>query len=124
MTPMIDVVFLLLIFFLLTSRFVEPHALGVELPKSTTATAQAGKPVVVVLRGDGNVLVGGRRVARSELVEAVENALSASGRPSARLEADASASVQELVEVLDALRSAGATDVALAAGLQRGRGPY
>ncbi len=124
MTPMIDVVFLLLIFFLLTSRFVEPHALGVELPKSATATAQTGKPVVVVLRSDGNVLVGDRLVARSRLVEVVREALGDAGRRSVRLEADASASVQGLVDVLDDLSAAGATDVALAAGVQRGRGPH
>ncbi|RMF20171.1 MAG: biopolymer transporter ExbD [Deltaproteobacteria bacterium] len=115
MTPMIDVVFLLLIFFLLTSRFVEPRAIGVELPRSKTAAAEESAPLVVVLRRDGSVLVDGSEVARSRLEQRIARELGAAADRSVRLEADAGVSVQRLVGVLDDLRAAGATRVALAA---------
>jgi len=114
MAPLIDVVFLLLVFFLLTSTFTVPEAIDLTLPDSSTAQVSPPESLVISLLADGRIEVDGVALPLADLSAAVRQAReSAPGMP-VRLAADAAVEVQAMIAVMDALRTGGATDVAIA----------
>ena len=106
LTPLIDVIFQLLVFFLLTANFLRP-SLRLELPESATVDEAAREPVRLEIDRDGNVRVDGVAVERSALSEALGRAL-AGGRSTVRLAGDREMAYGVFVEALDASRRAGA----------------
>jgi biopolymer transport protein ExbD len=113
LAPLIDVVFLLLVFFLLTSSFVSRDAIDLELPASATSEPSPQPTLVVSVSTDGAVHVDGVRVDRSRLESVLTASLSASGGSEVAVRADAGVDVGTLVAVLDAARAAGAASVSL-----------
>ena len=113
--PLVDVVFLLLIFFLLTSTYIKPRAIGVSLPTSSTAQASIAPVVTVVLRADGSIEVDGASLSISQLADAVASRIGQDRERTVVLEADRTARVQEMIEVVDAIRAGGAAELAISA---------
>jgi len=75
-TPLVDVVFLLLIFFMLTASFVEtPQALTVALPKTVTAQESSSGDLVVTVTEDDTIWVGEQIVAKEHLVGTLSKAI-------------------------------------------------
>jgi len=66
-TPMIDVVFLLLIFFMLSSQFVYSTKIKVELPKARTATITQENIVSITITKDGNLFIDDKTLSFSDL---------------------------------------------------------
>ena len=112
--PLIDIVFLLLVFFMLTSTFMVPEAIELELPESSSATATDTKPIVVALDALGQLALNGERIELEGLREAIEPLLKQDPDTAITLKSDASTEVQQLLRVMDEIRAAGGTDVALA----------
>ena len=106
LTPLIDVVFQLLVFFLLTSSFVQP-SLRLDLPSGGVQDEADPTPILLDIDGDGNLALDGRPIVRAKLREELETALS-DGRAAVRLSGDAEMSCGIFVEALDAARAAGA----------------
>ena len=115
LTPLIDVVLLLLIFFTVSTTFLRQRALAVALPEAATASPAAVRLALVVeVDASGETLVDGRRLANAgALVDALA-AEHEAGRP-LLLAADRDARHHAVVRVLDAARRAGFVDVQLAA---------
>lgn len=105
LTPMIDVVFLLLVFFMMVSRFGGQHGLPLQVAGSSGATWQ-GPPRLVSLAEDGLRLNG---VAVSDLPAALRPLMETADDPIV-LRADG-ADVQALVAVMESLRAAGLTNL-------------
>lgn len=106
LTPLIDVVFQLLVFFLLTSSFVQP-SLRLDLPSGGAQDEADPTPIVLDIDGDGNLALDGRSIERARLREELEAAL-ANGSGAVRLSGDKRMSYGIFVEALDAARAAGA----------------
>ena len=114
LTPLIDVVFLLLIFFLVTSQFEEEERrLNIVLPSATSASPMVHRPreIVVDVDAQGNVYLRGQPTTLTELerllvAAVVENA----SNQSVIIRADGSASFQPVVSVMDLCNRAGVTD--------------
>ncbi len=108
LTPLIDVVFLLLIFFMLTSHFVEEESIAIELPQAESS-GNAGDDgfVEVVATPDGTLLLGGTVIVPEELEAALRAALSDPAKHSVRLRGDQGARLGLAVQVIDAARKAG-----------------
>ncbi len=119
LTPLIDVVFLLLVFFMLTSTFLEPAAVDLTLPSSETATTAEKLPIEVMLARDGVVLLNGEQVSLSELQARLEVLLDGRENLTVALKADAAANIQQMLEIVDRIRAAGGRSLALAAEPQR-----
>jgi len=118
LAPLIDVVFLLLVFFLLTSSFVSREAIDLVLPASSTGAPTPTPLVSVTVAEDESVQVDGRPVEWSGLETFLARALSQSGRSDVAVFAAGGVDVSTLVAVLDAARAAGASGVSL--GTRRG----
>ncbi len=115
-TPLIDVVFLLLIFFLLTATFVTSPAVPVNLPKSSpNLPRRVRRDLVVTIRSTGEIEFQHRVVAdMRELFLRLQQA--ARENPSGKLliRADSQAVVGRMVEVMDVAQKAGLTKFGLA----------
>ena len=113
LTPLIDVVFILLLFFMLTTRFGQPQAMSLSVPgEGGTASAASADAAVLRLRADATVgLPDGRDVPPAALgADPAVRALLAGAVP-VRLEVDDGADLQSLVTTLDRLEAIGLADV-------------
>ena len=106
LTPLIDIVFLLLVFFMLTSHFIEDQTIDINLPKANAALAE--EFVEVIVDQQGNLLVNGRATALEHLEQTLRGALHAPGARFIRLRGDHQAQLGLVVSVIDAARGAGA----------------
>ncbi len=111
LAPLIDVVLLLLIFFLVTTSFTEPR-LGIELPESKSAEAPGRATWQVTLAADGTTLLDGEKIDSSGLEDAFERA--ADDEAELELRADKSVEHGRVVEVLGLARSQGVTRIGIA----------
>jgi biopolymer transport protein ExbD len=111
LTPMIDVVFLLLTFFIFSiALMVRADVLGVSLPDLTSGVeAERVEPITVTLRADGSVSLMGEAVAREGLVEAIRTLRQTRPDAPVLLAADVEAGAGQLIELADALVGAGIT---------------
>jgi biopolymer transport protein ExbD len=109
-----DIIFLLLIFFLLSSSFILPTGIPVNPPKSETAVAAREQPVVVTLTRTGEVYVDEDKVPFADLATTLGARLSSAPIKSVVVRGDEAVSLGKLVEVLDMARSAGAEKLAIA----------
>ncbi len=112
--PLIDIVFLLLVFFMLTSTFMVPEAIELELPESNSAQVSDITPIVVSLNPAGQLALNGERIELKQLREAIEPLIKQNADVPITLKSDASTQVQQLLQVMDEIRAAGGTDVAIA----------
>ena len=111
-SPLLDVVFLLLIFFLVTTTFKPDAAMDLELPESTTATQSETAPTVVSVSQDGAVQLDGDSVSLEEL-ERMIAALAPEERQKITVRADARVDYGVIVRIIDALRNAGVDALSL-----------
>ncbi|MCS4503310.1 hypothetical protein KBTX_01924 [wastewater metagenome] len=121
LTPLIDVVFLMLIFFMVSTTFVQQTRLDVTLPSAEqSATTPERETLHVTISPDGRISVDGRTLANGKVAtirQALEDALG--DRDAADVpvvvDADANARHQVVVRALDAAGQAGLTHVGMAA---------
>jgi len=71
LTPLIDCVFMLLIFFMVTRVFITSKGMNVDLPKSSTAETKAGKDINLIVEEDGSLELNGEAVTMDELPERI-----------------------------------------------------
>ncbi|MFN4262596.1 MAG: ExbD/TolR family protein [Thioalkalivibrionaceae bacterium] len=108
LTPLIDVVFILLVFFMLVSSFVHQAALPLSTPiESRTATSVESPPLQVILRTPGRVELNGNDYALDDLSLALSAALADHPTRAVTLRVRDSVSVQATVAALDILRAVG-----------------
>ncbi|MES9963386.1 MAG: biopolymer transporter ExbD [Candidatus Sedimenticola sp. 20ELBAFRAG] len=109
LTPLIDIVFLLLVFFMLTAHFIQEERIDIELPTAnSSATDDDDQFVDVVLLPDGKLIVDGLEITEDKLTDTLRGALHAPGKRYVRLRGDRAAQFGNAVTIIDAARSAGA----------------
>jgi len=117
-TTLIDVMFLLLIFFMVTSTFKNQPAINLVLPRSATATETVDTPSVLYLTSGGEVYLNDTLVDESRLAELLGQLRTSSSEDRMVLRADESASHGRVVELIDTIKQSGFSRVSLSA-----RGP-
>lgn len=115
MGPLIDMVFLLLIFFVVTTSFVKEA--GVDVQRSTAATAEVKDRgnILIGITAEGDVFWEGRKVDVRSIRSLVERALAEDPESGVVVVADKSSETGDVVKVMDQCRLAGAKNVSLAA---------
>jgi biopolymer transport protein ExbD len=115
--PMIDIMFFLLVFFVIAMLKMIPNTgITSQLPHSSTATEVPHPKVLVSLQADGGMQVDGKPESLPELTHQL--AANDPAKTSVTSASDQRTSVQKLMAVMDACRTAGVTQIALAATLQ------
>lgn len=113
-TSLIDVVFLLLIFFVVTSTFLERPGLDLSLPEASSTEAATREEVTVQLEAEGRILVDGEPIELAALSESLEARLGETETGRVVLEADERVPHGRVVGVMDAARLAGASGIVVA----------
>lgn len=104
-----DIVFLLLIFFLLSSSFVFQPGIKVQLPKAETGEQQSDRSVVVTLTEQGAIFLNTERVDVPQLGPKLAALLSQSSDRVVVIKADRTVTLQQTVQVIDIAKAVGAT---------------
>jgi biopolymer transport protein ExbD len=114
-TAMADIVFLLLIFFLLSSSFILQTGIRVELPQVTRIEPQVQKDVVVTITAAEELYVDGIKVSWTLLRERLGSRLRETGSKTVIVKGDEAVRLGRTVQVMDIARQLGAEQLAIAA---------
>ncbi len=113
MTPMVDVMMLLLIFFMMSTTFLVAHpGFNVTPPQANSGTPQPPEHITVLVNREGNIAVGDKVLSVGELAATV--AAKSHTNPLIFIKADKEARHGKIVEVMDAVKRAGAAKIAVA----------
>lgn len=119
-SPLIDMVFILLIFFMVTTTFVKDAQVELERPSAASAKPAYTKAIRVTLDRRGEVWVDGRPVRAWMLQGTVREQLRAGADRPVLVVTDGAVAAQKLIDVIDECRLAGAKDVAVATEKEAG----
>ena len=120
--PLVDCVFLLLIFFLLTSTFSRHRHLKIELPGSRSEAEAPPEAFEVVLLPDGRVRLADAEFPVDALAHALRRRIEKQGRRPVLLIGDRRSTLEHLTAVIDSVREAGLDTVAIATRPKPGAG--
>ncbi|MFH1577730.1 MAG: biopolymer transporter ExbD [Candidatus Omnitrophota bacterium] len=110
--PLVDVIFQLLIFFMLTSSFIVPSGIKVNLPKAVTSQVIESKTLEVVVSGENVIYLNGNVVNTRELMTILKGVINRS-QP-VLIKADRRAQLGRIVEIWDMCRDLGLSQVNIA----------
>jgi len=113
-SSLIDVVFLLLIFFAVSTTFLETSGIPLELPESTGSAESDTEGLTVVLSGEGEIRFRGHRVDLERLGSELETAIGDSSTGMVTIRADRTALHGRVVEIMDLARRSGAKGLTVA----------
>jgi len=113
--PLVDVVFLLVIFFAVSTTFLETSGLKLELPTSASTADRQPRELEVFMTAGGELSFEGETIDRDRLQRKLTEALSDRERKNVLLRADTRASHGEVVKIMDLIRAAGADGMTIAA---------
>lgn len=115
MTPMLDVVFILLIFFIVTASFVKESGIEVNRPEAQTAVKKERANILVAINHNGEIWINKRRIDVRAVQANIERLHAENPQGTVVIQADQKATTDVLIKVMDAARSAGIYDVSIAA---------
>lgn len=120
MIPLIDIVFLLLVFFIYAMLSMAVHrGLPVELPLSSTAQIDKKLTLSVSVEADETIYVDKERVALEQLTEVLRSKAALVREPGVLIFADRSLQYQMIYNVLDKIRQAGLSRISLQADFEK-----
>lgn len=114
MAPLIDVVFLLLIFFMVTTVFPDDKGLLIDKPTSQHSETLPRESIKFAITKDNQVMLEGRVITLEELEQEVRRQLRQFPSTAVTLEVDREATTETLIKAMDACKSGGATQVGIA----------
>jgi biopolymer transport protein ExbD len=115
MTPMLDVVFIMLIFFIVTASFVKEAGIDVNRPDASTAVNKDRASILVAISDNDEIWINKRRVDVRAVQANIERLHAENPQGTVVIQADRKATTEALIKVMDASRAAGIMDVSIAA---------
>jgi len=115
MTPMIDVIFILLIFFIMTSSFVKRGGIEVHLPNARVAEKKAEKSIIITISEKGEIWLARKQVRLDAVMAHVERLHAENPEKGLLILADRKIPAGLLVQVIDQAGLAGVSHVSIAA---------
>jgi len=109
-TPLLDIVFIMLIFFIVTATFIKEPGVTVQRPDADTAEEQRLVSILVAIDSQNQIWINRQETALEGVRVAVERLRRENPRGSAVIQADGAADSEYLVEVLQQIRDAGVQD--------------
>jgi biopolymer transport protein ExbD len=114
MTPMLDVVFIMLIFFIVTASFVKEAGIDVNRPEASTAQKKANTAILIAISPNDEIWINKRRIDVRAVQANIERLRAENPQGSVVIQADKKSTTEALLKVLDASRAAGVMDAAVA----------
>ena len=114
-TPMLDIVFIMLIFFIVTATFVKESGIDVTRPDAETAVKQNRVAILIAIRDNNEIWINRRQVDLASVRANVEKLHAENPQGGAVIQADRQAETGVLVEIMDQVRLAGVGAISIAA---------
>ena len=115
LTPMLDVVFIMLIFFIVTASFVKEAGIDVNKPEATTAVMKERANILVAIDSSNQIWIDKRQVDPRSVRANIERLHAENPQGTVVIQTDKDSKNERLVQVMDAARAAGVYNVAIAA---------
>lgn len=119
-TPLIDMVFLLLIFFLLTSSFVLQEGIKIDLPSAKSSEIQQEKEIVISITKDNQIYLSQRQVDLETLSQGLAKIIRQNPNKPVVIRADKGIILGMAIKVLDTARLSGAKRVVISTKIEKG----
>ncbi|MBM4343682.1 MAG: biopolymer transporter ExbD [Deltaproteobacteria bacterium] len=112
-TPLVDIMLVLLIIFMLTANLIAKQAIDVDLPKASQGSAPKKSPIGITLTREGGLYLNGEEVTPAQLRAAVAAAVKDDAKATVLIAGDKHTSHGRVVWVLDVVKSLGVTNFAI-----------
>jgi biopolymer transport protein ExbD len=113
LTPMLDVVFIMLIFFIVTATFIKQAGIDVTRPDAQSAQMKPTVSVLVAIGPNGEIWIDNKQVDEAGVRTQIERLHAENPKGGLVVQADRGAKYEKLTAVLNAARSAGISEVAI-----------
>ena len=114
-TPMLDVVFIMLIFFIVTATFVKEAGIDVNRPDAATAVKQEKANILIAISANDTIWIDRRQIDIRSVRPNIERLHAENPQGTVVIQADKDSRTNTLIQVMDASRQAGVYNVAIAA---------
>lgn len=114
-TPMLDIVFIMLIFFIVTTSFVKESGIAVNSPSASSAVSQDKASILVAINNLGDVWIDKRQVDIATVRAIIARLHANNPEGAVVIQADKAVSAETLMAVMDQVKLAGVEKIALAA---------
>ncbi|WP_194842673.1 biopolymer transporter ExbD [Endozoicomonas sp. OPT23] len=114
LTPMLDVVFIMLIFFIVTASFIKEAGVDVTRPEAATAQQVENVNILIAITATNEIWIDKRRVDRRSVRSIVERMHAENPKGAVVIQADKKSNTETVTSVIDSSRAAGVYDVSLA----------
>lgn len=114
LTPMLDVVFIMLIFFIVTASFIKEAGIEVNRPEASTASKKENVNILVAVSATNEIWIDKRRVDERSVRSVIERMHAENPKGAVVVQADNESNTKTVTAVIDASRAAGVYDVSLA----------
>ena len=114
LTPMLDVVFILLIFFIVTANFIKEPGLEVNRRDAETSNIQENASILIAIGATNDIWIDGRRVDVRQVKANITKLLADNPQGSVVIQADEKAQADAIIQVMDQSREAGVYAISLA----------
>ncbi len=114
MTPMIDVVFLLIIFFMVSSTFIKNKGIKISLPKSKTSQSHSDNKIVISIKQTGAIYLNDQEVISENLSEVLLNEKLKKGNDVVIIKGDKQVPYEKMIEIMDVAKKVGLERIILA----------
>ena len=122
LVPMIDVIFFLLVFFMLFTTFrTTPYGVDLKLPKATNVAQTNAENIIVHITNDGHLYLQDQAVTIEQLQSQIKDEIAAKPDTVVVLKADENAKYKSLIKVMDVVSQVGGYNFALAAEKEEGQ---
>ena len=115
LTPMLDVVFIMLIFFIVTASFIKEAGIDVDRPDAPTAESQDDAAILIAISSNDEIWIDRRETEPNAVRTMIERLHAENPKGSIVIQADEESTHETLVIVMEAAKQAGVTNVAIAA---------
>ena len=114
LTPMLDVVFIMLIFFIVTANFIKEPGLEINRPDSDTAETQENAAILIAVGANDEIYMDGRRIDVRQVKANVIRLMAENPQGAVVMQADEKATAEKIIAVMDEVREAGVIDISIA----------
>jgi len=119
-TPMLDIVFIMLIFFIVTTSFIKETGIDPNRPEAETAYKQERGNILIAINSVGDIWMNKRKIELAQVRQMVEQAKNESPESSVVIIADEKAATGVLIDLMDQIRLGGVSNISVAAELAGG----
>lgn len=112
--PLVDIVFLLLIFFMLTSTFIRQEGMDIELPEAESSESFDMKSIKIQIQENGTLMAGDKKVSLDEMRSILGTAVEKDSSVPIIIEADKKTDFDLFAKILDMARLLGASNIVIA----------